>query len=109
MPPLPSVLFPIAIVLAVLWVVTRIRYTIDDRYVRVALGRITLRKIALADIESVETQYPLWNEHWCNTVWAFGRIVRLRRRSGCVRNFIITPVNRDEFIRQLNERLGANR
>jgi len=101
--------FPIAIVLLMLWLITRIRYVIDDRYVRVVLIGLTLRKIALTDIESVDTKAPLWNEHWCNTLWACGRVVRLRRRSGCVRNFIITPKNRDEFIRLLQERLVAKR
>jgi len=111
MPPLPVVLLPIAIVVLVLlvWGVMRILYVIDDRYVRVVLFGFTLRKIALTDIELVDTRGPLWNEHWCNTVWAFGRVVRLRRRSGVFRNFIITPANRDEFIRQLNERLSMNR
>ena len=32
-------------------------------------------------------------------------LIRIRRRSGLIRNFIITPANRDEFIRELQERL----
>ena len=90
----------------VLWLVTRIRYTIDERHVRVMGGRVTLRKIALADIEFVDTKAPFWNEHWCNCfLGCLGRVVRIRRKSGLIRNFIITPADRDAFIRELRERL----
>ena len=88
---------------------TRIRYTIDDQYVRVVLLVLTLRKVELSDIEFVDKRMPLWNEHWCNTFWPWGRTVRIRRKTGFIRNFIISPANRDEFIQQLQERLVANR
>jgi len=103
----PEVLLPIAILLVVLWGITRIGYTIDDRYVRVRLFGITLRKIALTDIASVDSKIVIWNEHWCNTLFAWRRSVRICRKTGIARSFIITPANRDEFIRQLQERLGA--
>jgi len=84
----------------------RIRYTVDDAYVRVRLFGATLRKIALSDIEFADTASPFWNEHWCNTLWTRGRIVRLRRKSGFVRNFIITPADRDAFLAELQAKLG---
>ena len=64
------------------------------------LLRLTLRKIALSDIESVDTKTPLWNEHWCTTL-SLKRVVRIRRKSGWFRNFIITPPDRDAFIPEL--------
>jgi hypothetical protein len=94
-------------IVLLLWLITRIRYAIDEKFVRVMLGRFTLRKIALADIEFADTTAPLWNEHWCNTLWACGRIVRLRRKTGWVRNFIITPADRDAFLGQLRARLAT--
>ena len=78
----------------------------DDRYVRVVLFGATLRKIALSDIEFADTAMPFWNEHWCNTLCACGRIVRLRRKSGLVRNFIITPADRGAFLADLRSKLG---
>lgn len=102
----PEMLWPAALVVLVVWLVFRIRYTVDDAYVRVKLFGVTLRKIALRDIEFADTAAPFWNEHWCNTLWACGRVVRLRRKSGLVRNFIITPANRDEFLAQLRSKLG---
>jgi len=86
--------------------ITRIQYVIDDRYVRVKLFGMTLRKIALTDIEFADTKCPLWNEHWCNTFFAWGRSVRLRRKTGFARNFIITPTNRAAFLDELHRKLG---
>lgn len=90
---------------ALLWLVYRIRYAIDDRAVRVLLGKLTLRKIALADIEFADTAAPCWNEHWCNTLWAKGRVVRIRRKSGWFKNFIITPADRDLFLAELRAKV----
>ena len=61
---------PLALIVVVCWGITRIRYTIDGQHVRVKLFSVTLRKIALADIEFADTKCPLWNEHWCNTFFA---------------------------------------
>lgn len=85
---------------------TRIRYIVDDRHVRVKLCALTLRKVALADIEFADTASPFWNEHWCNTFWPFGRTVRLRRKSGLVRNFVITPAHRAAFLAELRSKLS---
>lgn len=101
------IILPLALVALVLWLITRIRYTIDDRYVRVVLPGVTLRRIALADIESVSTAMPLWNEHWCNTLWPWGRVVCIRRKTGLIRNFIISPANRDAFLQELKSKLGT--
>jgi len=87
--------------------VRHIRYVIDDRFLRVMLGGFTMRKIALSDIEFVDTKTPIWNEHWCNCFIACGRVVRIRRKSGIVRNFIITPKERDLFIEELKNHLAA--
>ena len=92
-----------------LWSVTRIRYTVGGRHLRVQLGKLTLRQIALSDIESVDTRMCFWHEHWFNTFSPFGRIVRIRRRSGLFRNFVITPAGRHEFLGLLQERLAASR
>ncbi len=89
------------------WAITRITYVVDDRFLRVVLGKFTLRKIALADIAFVDTAAPLWNEHWCNTFFPRKRVVRIRRRSGLIKNFIITPANRDELLHQIQSRLDT--
>jgi len=102
----PEMLWPFALIALILWLVFRIRYTVDNEYVRVVVFGVTVRRIALSDIEFADTAAPFWNEHWCNTLCACGRIVRLRRKSGLVRNFIITPVDRDAFLAELRSKLG---
>jgi hypothetical protein len=82
----------------VIFAISRIRYAVDDEYVRVIWFGATVRKIALTDIESVSAGRAFWNEHWDNTIWVFSRSVTIRRKSGWIRNFCITPENRDEFI-----------
>ena len=100
------ILLDVLLVITLGCAVASLRYLVDDRSVRVVCWGITLRKIALTDIVDISTATPFWNEHWCNTFWPFGRTVCLRRRTGLFRNFIITPKNRDEFIRDLRQRLG---
>jgi hypothetical protein len=69
-----------------------------------------MRKIALADIASVDTRFCFWNEHWCNTVTDIpNRRVTLHRKSGLIRNFVITPKNREAFLAELSARLAAIR
>ena len=101
-----SIWLNVALVITLGCAVASLRYIVDDRYVRVVCWGITFRKIALTDIVNISTDAPLWNEHWCNTILVGGRTVCLRRRTGLFRNFIITPKNRDEFIRDLRQRLG---
>ena len=96
-----EMLWPLALIALVFWLVMQIRYVVDECHVRVKLFGATLRKIALTDIEFADTSMPFWNEHWCNTLWPCGRVVRLRRKTGLIRNFIITPPDRDSFIEQV--------
>ncbi len=89
------------------WAISSMTYRVDQRFVRVMLGRVTLRKVLLSDIAFADTAAPFWNEHWCNTLFARGRVVRLRRKSGWIKNFIITPAARDDFLQQLRAHLDA--
>lgn len=100
-----------ALVMAgILHSVSRIRYAIDERYVRVIWFGLTVRKIALVDIADVHTRFRFWNEHWFNTILDISnRRVTLHRKSGFVRNFMITPKNREAFLAELSARLAAIR
>jgi hypothetical protein len=96
------------LITGLLCAVTRIRYEIDARYVRVIWFGFTVRKIALTDIADVHTRFRFWNEHWCNTVSNIpNRRVTLHRKSGFVRNFVITPKNREAFLAVLRARLNV--
>jgi hypothetical protein len=72
---------------AVFWGMT---FRVDDAHVRVLVYGLTVRKVAIADIVWADRACPLWNEHYTPSLDR-KRVVCLHRRSGWVRNFIITP------------------
>jgi hypothetical protein len=78
----------------------RMQFSVDAAHVSVVFFGITLRTIAISDIEFADKRWKWWNEHYNNT-FNPRRIVRLRRRSGWLRNFIITPPDPDSFLRKL--------
>jgi hypothetical protein len=92
-----------------IFAISRIRYAVDDKFVRVVLFGMTVRKVALSDIEDVFAGRPWWHEHWDNTIWVVSRSVTIRRKSGWIRNFCITPENREEFIATVKKKLESAR
>ncbi len=84
-----------------LWALcSNMKYTVDPCFVRVLFFGCTLRKVALSDIEYADKTWKWWNEHYNNTLNP-KRIIRLRRRTGWFRNFIITPPDPDLFLSEL--------
>jgi hypothetical protein len=79
------------------WQRTRIHYRITGRHVKVTLLGITLRRVALTDIECVTKRRSGWAENWWSTWRPFRRTLILRRRRGWRRDFVITPRYRYEF------------
>ncbi len=95
---------PLVLAAGVIWTVFwKITFTLDDPHLRVRVFGCTIRKIALADIEFADRSWRFWNEHY-NTTLNPTRIVRLRRRSGWIRNFIITPLDPAQFLAELRSR-----
>jgi hypothetical protein len=96
--------------LVVLWLITRIRYRIGSRFVKVLLFGITLRRFAIADIESVSKRRGEGlAERWFSTMQPKHRLLVLRRRRGLFRNILLTPKNRYVFKTDLEramERVG---
>jgi hypothetical protein len=82
---------------AILWGMT---FTIDDLHVRVRVYGRSVRKVALSDIEWAAPDWALVNEHWTNTINP-RRIVLLRRRTGIMKNFLISPLSREDFLNDL--------
>jgi hypothetical protein len=68
------------------------------------LGRV-VRRLRLADIESVDRRGALVNESWSGP--CFWKAVTLRRRRGLFRNVIVTPDDPDRFVADLTERLRS--
>jgi hypothetical protein len=85
-------------VLLCAWAITRIRYRIGSRHVKVLLFGVCIRRLALANIESISKRRSTgWAEHWCSTLRSKHRLLVLRRRRGLIKNFMVTPKNRYIF------------
>lgn len=78
-------------------------FRLDDNHVCVVVYGFTARKIALSDIAWADRQWSLWNEHYTSSLNP-RRIVRLRRHTGFLRDFLITPPEAAAFLRELAAR-----
>jgi hypothetical protein len=77
---------------------SRVRYRIGSRHIKVILFGLVLRRVSLSNIESVSKRRAEGlAEHWWSTVRPKHRMLVLRRRKGLFRNFVITPKNRYIF------------
>jgi hypothetical protein len=98
-------------ILLVLWLVTRIRYRVGSRHMKVLLFGICLRRVPLADIDSVSKRPgPGWTERWWSTTSPKHRLLIIRRRRGLFRNVAVTPKNRYVFKAELErgiQRVGG--
>jgi uncharacterized protein (UPF0248 family) len=85
---------------------SRLRYVLTGRHLKVTLFGLCLRRIRLADIESVSKRQAHWAEKWYNTLKPAHRILVVRRRRGLFKEFIITPRNRYVFKTELEQALA---
>jgi hypothetical protein len=97
-----------ATVVFVLWARTRLNYRIIDGHVEIRWLSLRLRRFPLADIEGISKYRHAWAEHWENT-WrpAHKRLV-IHRRRGWLRDIVITPSYRYEFMRELEALIETN-
>ncbi len=90
-----------AVVLVFLTTVGTISYRITDTALEVRiLGRI-IRRVLLADIEEVHRRGALLHENWSSL--KFWNSVTIRRRSGLLKNFVISPDDPDGFMARLQD------
>ena len=71
--------------------------------VEVLLFGMVVRRVRFDDIEEVHRRGALIHEGWVGL--RFWDAVTLRRRSGWVRNFVISPAEPDRFVDALRARL----
>lgn len=90
-----------AVLLLFLTTVGTIAYRITDTSLEVRiLGRV-VRRVWLADIEEVHRRGALLHENWSSL--KFWNSVTIRRRSGLLRNFVISPDDPDGFVAELQD------
>ena len=83
-----------------------IRYHLTDTHLKVTWLGLPVRRLRLEDIKRVGARPVLWAERWPNS-WDRGRLLVVRRRTGWVRNFVITPEHPFEFRRRLEQACRA--
>ena len=90
-----------AVVLLFLASVGTIAYRITDSTVDVRILGRTVRRVRLDDIEEVHRRGALLHENWSSL--KFWNSVTIRRRTGAVRNVVISPDDPDGFAARLQE------
>ena|SRR5258705_8358523 len=90
-----------AVLLTFLASVGTIAYRITDASLEVRILGRTIRRVRLADIEEVHRRGALLHENWSSL--KFWNSVTIRRRSGLLKNFVISPDDPDGFVDRLQE------
>ena len=90
-----------AVVLLFLATVGTIAYRITDTAVEVRILGRTMRRVRLDDIEEVHRRGAFLHENWSSL--KFWNSVTIRRRTGVVRNVVISPDDPDRFAARLQE------
>jgi hypothetical protein len=92
----------VLVVILAFWLLTRIRYRVGRREVKVLLWGIPLRRIPLADITYASKHPPeRMAERWYNTLKTSHRLLTIEKRKGLFKNVCISPKNRYEFLGEL--------
>ena len=96
--------------LVVMYVALRVRldYRISRGRLEVRLFGVRLRRIALDDVDRISKYHDGWAENWSNTFRPRKRRLVLRRKSGLLREFVITPEYRYVFKRKLKKAMRGD-
>jgi hypothetical protein len=80
-----------------------LRYRLTADALEVLILGWPVRRIRFDDIEEVHRRGALIHESWAGL--KFWNAVTIRRRSGRLRNFVISPDDPDRFVAELQDRL----
>ena len=103
------VLAGMAMVGVLVALITRLRYSITDRHLKVTLFGLCLRRVRLSDIASVSKRLGTLAERWHNTLQPAHRVLVVHRRRGLFKDFVITPANRYVFKSELEKAVAKAR
>jgi hypothetical protein len=92
-----------AVILAFLITAGTIDYRITASAVEVLILRRVVRRVRIEDIEEVHRRGALLHENWSGP--KFWNAVTIRRRSGLLRNFVVSPDAPDRFVTALQDAL----
>ena len=98
------ILLVVILVALLFYGISRLDYVVDDQFLRVRLGPIPLRKIAIDDIRDVRMGSSHWSESWTNTIYPptiAKRGVTIYRKTGRYKKVVITPDDPAVFIERI--------
>ena len=100
-------LFSGALLLSFFVLAGTIRYRVTDESLDVAVLWMVWRRVPLLDIEEVHRRGALLHENWSGL--RFWNAVTVRRRSGLLRNLIVTPDDPERFAEMLSRAVQTRR
>ena len=101
---LALVLFFAGIVVVFSKGISNINYLIDDRYVRIRIGSMRVRKFEIEDIRDAQVGTVHGVEAWTNTIHRptiYEKGVTLFRRTGMLKKVVITPDDPTGFVERI--------
>ncbi len=81
---------------------TTIRYHVTARCLRITWLGLPVRWVRLLNIKHIGTQRLFWAEKWCNTLSPGNRYLVIHKKSGLLKNLVITPKNHFVFKAELD-------
>jgi len=108
-----AVVFTVAsipLVVGIAWLTTKFQYRITSTHLEVTIFGACVRRIALSDIRGISARRlrpEEWGEQWWNTLRPSRRFLTIRRRSGWLRYFVITPKHRYIFRAELKAAMAG--
>ncbi len=106
-PQLLSILLIVPVLFAFVTILATLRYRITAADLEVLILSRRVRRIDLEDIEEVHRRGAFPRESWVGP--KFWNAVIIRRRSGLLRNFAISPDEPDRFVESLNQAIARRR
>ena len=99
----------VLLLLGVVAMVGRVDYRITSTHLEVRLLGVCLRKLDLTDIVRVSKHRNSVCEAWPNTLLTRKRTLVIKRRTGWMRCFLITPEHRYAFKHRLKQAMARAR
>ena len=90
----------------VIYGVSKINYLLDEHYLRIRVGFLPVRKIAIEDFIDVEVGVSHGVESWANTLnrtTLKSKGITLFRRSGLFKKLILTPDVPKQFVQNIKQ------
>ena len=88
------------------WIPYRIRYRVNKNHFEILLFGLPIRWVSLDNIHEVSKKHTPWAEQWWCTWRPHRRRLLIRRKSGLIKNIVVTPKYRYELKAELEKAMA---